>query len=229
MVEREKEEGGDEWTTILGVDGCFRHAIEARVSVGLYSRNRVTYPFRRKQRGTVKKKITVSGLKGEHDDEREREKEGLTASLTASETVGWAWQVRATSSAEAPYSSASVASPMSSPATDEMMWQPRTLSVCFSVKTLTNPSVSLFVFALERKTISRQAGQSIGFSPLDGRTNEELTASWQPWGSFRRGIRYPQPCSPPRSFRPMRPLQRNESQFSVPKGRLARGCSPGCV
>ena len=51
------------------------------------------------------------------------------ASFTASDRVGWAWQVRAMSSAEAPNSIATPHSAISSPASGPMMWAPRTRSV----------------------------------------------------------------------------------------------------
>ncbi|KAK2556053.1 Transmembrane protein 187 [Acropora cervicornis] len=50
------------------------------------------------------------------------------------------------SSLDAPYSIASVASLMSSPAAGAIMWHPRSLSVSLSLKTFTNPSTSALHF-----------------------------------------------------------------------------------
>jgi len=49
----------------------------------------------------------------------------MAASRNASDNVGCAWQVRAMSSDEAPYSIARTASPIISPALDPMMCTPR--------------------------------------------------------------------------------------------------------
>ena len=54
------------------------------------------------------------------------------ASFTASEKVGWAWHVRAISSALAPNSIATPISAINSPACGPIMWAPSTLSVCSS-------------------------------------------------------------------------------------------------
>ena len=59
----------------------------------------------------------------------------MHASLTASESVGWAWHVRAMSSELAPYSMASTPSAMSSPALLATMCMPRILSVVLSAST----------------------------------------------------------------------------------------------
>src|SRR6266496_2888377 len=64
------------------------------------------------------------------------------ASFSASLNVGWAWEVRAMSSAEAPNSSASAASAIIVPASGPMMWTPSTRSFAASASTLTKPSVS---------------------------------------------------------------------------------------
>ena len=69
------------------------------------------------------------------------------ASFIASLKVGWAWQVRAMSSAEAPNSIANVASAIIVPASGPMMCTPRTRSVALSARILTNPSVSPLVRA----------------------------------------------------------------------------------
>ena len=69
------------------------------------------------------------------------------ASLTASENVGWAWQVLAISSELAPNSIAIAISAISSPAWGPIKWTPNTLSVVESAKIFTNPSVSLLTFA----------------------------------------------------------------------------------
>ena len=65
----------------------------------------------------------------------------IAASLTASSSVGWAWQVRAMSSALAPNSIAIATSAISTPASGPIMWAPSTRSVAASVRILTNPSV----------------------------------------------------------------------------------------
>lgn len=72
----------------------------------------------------------------------------MHASLKASERVGWAWQVLATSSEEAPYSKASTASAIISPAFGPITQAPRILSECLSVRILTIPSASLLHLAL---------------------------------------------------------------------------------
>merc|ERR1712151_44174 len=71
------------------------------------------------------------------------------APLRASESVGWAWQTRARSSEDAPYSMAKQASPMSSPAMALTMCTPRSLSVCLHAKTFTKPTSSWFALARE--------------------------------------------------------------------------------
>lgn len=63
--------------------------------------------------------------------------------------TGCAWHVLATSSALAPYSIARTASLINSPATEPIICTPNNLSVFLSANTLTKPSVSRFVFALE--------------------------------------------------------------------------------
>src|SRR6201985_3647183 len=63
------------------------------------------------------------------------------ASLTASERVGWAWQVRARSSAEPPNSINTAASWIISPASAPIIWTPSTRSVFASARIFTNPSV----------------------------------------------------------------------------------------
>src|SRR6266478_3779990 len=63
------------------------------------------------------------------------------ASLIASERVGWAWQVRARSSAEPPNSIRMAASWIISPASRPTMCTPSTRSVFASARTFTNPSV----------------------------------------------------------------------------------------
>ena len=70
------------------------------------------------------------------------------ASLTASEKVGWPWQVLAMSSEEAPYSIPITHSWINSPALGPMMWAPRILSVSASATNLTKPSASSTVLAL---------------------------------------------------------------------------------
>ncbi len=69
------------------------------------------------------------------------------ASFMASGRVGWAWQVRAMSSEEAPNSIASAASAIIVPASGPMICTPSTRSVAASASTLTKPSVSAFVRA----------------------------------------------------------------------------------
>ena len=69
------------------------------------------------------------------------------ASLIASLRVGWAWQVRAMSSAAAPNSMASTASAIKVPASGPMMCTPSTWSVALSARILTKPSVSPLVRA----------------------------------------------------------------------------------
>lgn len=73
----------------------------------------------------------------------------IIASFKASERVGWAWQVLAISSEEAPYSNPKTASAIISPPPYPRMWTPRILSVSFSVITLINPSVLPLALALE--------------------------------------------------------------------------------
>ena len=53
----------------------------------------------------------------------------IAASFTASDSVGWAWQVRARSSDEPPNSIGTAASAIRSPASAPMMWTPSTRSV----------------------------------------------------------------------------------------------------
>src|ERR1700745_3959039 len=62
-------------------------------------------------------------------------------SLIASLKVGWAWQVRAMSSDEAPNSMATAASPIILPASDPKICTPSTRSVLASARILTKPSV----------------------------------------------------------------------------------------
>ena len=61
--------------------------------------------------------------------------------------TGWAWHTRAMSSLDAPYSIASAASLISSPAAGAIMWHPRRRSVSLSDRTFTIPSISAFVRA----------------------------------------------------------------------------------
>src|SRR5262249_49070832 len=63
------------------------------------------------------------------------------ASLSASLTVGWAWQTRPMSSADAENSIASTASAIMVPASAPMMCTPITWSVALSASTFTKPSV----------------------------------------------------------------------------------------
>lgn len=56
--------------------------------------------------------------------------------------TGCAWQVRAMSSEEAPYSMPSTPSAIISPALGPMMWMPRMRSVALSVRIFTMPSAS---------------------------------------------------------------------------------------
>ena len=70
------------------------------------------------------------------------------ASLTASEKVGWAWQVRAISSALAPNSIATPISAINSPAWGPIICAPNTLSVCSSARILTKPSASSIALLL---------------------------------------------------------------------------------
>ena len=72
----------------------------------------------------------------------------MHASLKASERVGWAWHVLATSSDEAPYSIASTASAIISPAFAPITHAPKILSVLASVIILTVPSLSRLALAL---------------------------------------------------------------------------------
>src|SRR6516164_764781 len=62
------------------------------------------------------------------------------ASLIASLKVGWAWQVRAISSDEAPNSIATAASPIILPASAPRICTPSTRSVLASARILTKPS-----------------------------------------------------------------------------------------
>ena len=73
------------------------------------------------------------------------------ASFTASLSVGWAWQMRATSSAEAPNSIAVTISAISVPASGPMMWAPSRRSVVLSARILTKPSV-----------VAHRAGAAVG-------------------------------------------------------------------
>lgn len=73
----------------------------------------------------------------------------MQASLKASERVGWAWQVLARSSELAPYSTPMTASEIISPAPGPIIWAPRSLSVFFSARILTIPSVLVMALALE--------------------------------------------------------------------------------
>ena len=63
------------------------------------------------------------------------------ASLIASSSVGWGWQLRARSSEDAPNSIASAASAIIVPASAPMMCTPSRRSVAASASTLTKPSV----------------------------------------------------------------------------------------
>ena len=67
----------------------------------------------------------------------------------ASLWVGWAWQVRAISSALAPNSIANANSAIIVPASELIIETPKTLSVFSSAITFTKPSVSLLTLALE--------------------------------------------------------------------------------
>src|SRR5215813_8030116 len=69
------------------------------------------------------------------------------ASFTASVRVGWAWQVRAMSSAAAPNSIATAASAIMLPASGPRMWTPRTRSVLASARIFTKPSVCRLTLA----------------------------------------------------------------------------------
>src|ERR1700689_4626800 len=69
------------------------------------------------------------------------------ASLIASVSVGWAWQVRAMSSDEAPNSMAMAASPIMLPASGPRMCTPSTRSVLASARIFTKPSVVRFTLA----------------------------------------------------------------------------------
>ena len=70
------------------------------------------------------------------------------ASLTASEKVGWAWQVLAMSSELAPNSIATPISAINSPAWGPIICAPKTLSVVSSAKIFTNPSALSIAFSL---------------------------------------------------------------------------------
>ncbi len=61
--------------------------------------------------------------------------------------VGWAWQVRAMSSEEAPNSIATAASPIMLPTSGPIMCTPRTRSVLASASTFTKPSVVALTLA----------------------------------------------------------------------------------
>src|SRR5690349_7623956 len=63
------------------------------------------------------------------------------ASLIASVSVGWAWQVRAISSDEAPNSIATAASPIILPASGPRICTPSTRPVLALARILTKPSV----------------------------------------------------------------------------------------
>src|SRR5215470_8905187 len=69
------------------------------------------------------------------------------ASFTASVKVGWAWQVRAMSSAAAPNSIATAASAIMLPASGPMIWTPSTRSVLASARIFTKPSVCMLTLA----------------------------------------------------------------------------------
>src|SRR5438105_2376421 len=71
----------------------------------------------------------------------------MAASLTASVSVGWAWQVRAMSSDEAPNSIATAASAIMLPASGPRMCTPSTRSVLASARIFTNPSVCMLTLA----------------------------------------------------------------------------------
>ena len=71
----------------------------------------------------------------------------MAASFTASLIVGWAWQVRAMSSEEAPNSIATAASAIMLPASGPMICTPSTRSVAASEMTFTKPSGSWLVLA----------------------------------------------------------------------------------
>jgi hypothetical protein len=79
----------------------------------------------------------------------------MHASFTASDNVGWPWQVRAMSSEDAPYSIARTHSAMSSPALAPTMCAPRILSVFLSATILTIPSVSSMALHHQGKGVSR--------------------------------------------------------------------------
>src|SRR5260221_5615686 len=65
----------------------------------------------------------------------------IAASLTASDSVGCAWQVRAMSSEDAPNSMAMTASAIMLPASAQISCTPRTRSVFASAKIFTKPSL----------------------------------------------------------------------------------------
>ena len=71
----------------------------------------------------------------------------MAAWRTASERVGWAWQVRAMSSDAPPKLMVMAASWIISPAWGPMMWTPSTLSVAASARILAKPSVSWLILA----------------------------------------------------------------------------------
>src|ERR1700685_322704 len=92
-------------------------------------------------------------VKPGHDEARDDQKliarlaTASGASLIASVSVGWAWQVRAMSSDEAPNSMAMAASPIMLPASGPRMCTPSTLSVLASARIFTKPSVVRFTLA----------------------------------------------------------------------------------
>src|SRR5438046_2140725 len=86
------------------------------------------------------------------------------ASFTASGKVGWAWTVRATSSALAPNSTASAASAMRSEARGPRMWKPTIRSVAASARIFTAPSVSF----MQRARRLRRAQPLGGRAPAGG-------------------------------------------------------------
>jgi len=71
------------------------------------------------------------------------------ASLTVSVSMGWAWQVRARSSAELPNSMATAASAIILLACAPMMCTPRTQSFAASARTFTNPSGVLLTLVMQ--------------------------------------------------------------------------------
>merc|ERR1719284_1467753 len=71
------------------------------------------------------------------------------APLSASDSVGWAWQTRARSSEAAPYSIPTQASAINSPAMELTMCTPSNLSVALSASTFTKPASSATHLARE--------------------------------------------------------------------------------